>query len=384
MAPNVKIPRTLRTPWPPTEDLLQAETVTGTDDWWSLQKLFKRCDVWDIIYYNFATYNPDEVNWYLREWIGCQEVTPQGNYRFHPTRGRAPMRIYIPSHDWVPPGPQQAAAQRAALDILRDPVASTMTFTAGPVELRRFDLAAVAVGIETGKIAVIHRPCLGNIAYYRGRNPRNQLLVPFASAPPLGMRALMVHEAVHAAMDVRSVPQTMQQSEGLSYIAQALYLHRNGVDLGAAVPSPPFAVNPRNFLAWTGILQIRRPHRRRHRQWRVSERCGSCRSRSFDLRRPLIRSRRGAGERWSVGAAPNLVRQLKRISIPTVCAPEAGSSAVRPAAEVAQRRVAAVDGRQGDVGGEGHGERYLPRMAGRGQRFQSCRLAAIARLPSSK
>ena len=255
MAPNVKTPRILRTPWPPSEHLLQAQTVTGWDDWWSLQSHFKRCDVWDIIYYNFETYNPGEVNWYLREWIGCRDVSADGkNYRFGALPGGRPMQIFIPNDDWLPPGPQQAAATQSALDILRDPVASRLAFKAGSVELKISDLAAVATAIDSGKITVIHRPCKGWMAEYRG-GP-NQLVIPFARTPPMGMRALMVHEAVHAAMDVAKTPQTMQQAEGLAYIAQALYSRRNGGNLGAAVVNPPFIQNPRNFLAWTGIFKF--------------------------------------------------------------------------------------------------------------------------------
>ena len=255
MTPNVKTPRTLRTPWPPTDDLLKVQPVTGWDDWWSLQTFFKRCDPWDIIYYNFATYDPAEVNWYLREWIGCHDVSSDGkNYRFGVRPGGLPMQIYIPTDDWLPPGPKQADAKREALNVLRDPVASMLAFRAGTAELRATDLTAVANAIVSGKITVIHRPCLGWMAEYRGGT--NQLLVPFASAPPLGSRALMVHEAVHAAMDIDKTPQTMQQAEGLAYIAQALYLRRNGVDMGASVPQPSFMVNPRNFVAWTGIFKF--------------------------------------------------------------------------------------------------------------------------------
>ena len=74
--------------------------------------------------------------------------------------------------------------------------------------------------------------------------------------PDIGMRALMVHEAVHAAKDIDKTPLTMQESEGLAYIAQALYLHRQGVDIGASVVQPSFSVNPRNFVAWTGIFKF--------------------------------------------------------------------------------------------------------------------------------
>ncbi len=255
MAPNVKRPARLRSPWPPTDHLLKMQPVLGWDDWWSLQTLFKRCDPWDIIYYNFETYNPEEVNWYLREWIGCHDVSPDGkNNRFGALPSGQPMQIYIPTDDWLPPGPLQAEAQRAALQILRDPFASAMTFKVGSVELTPGDLLSVASMIDAGRITVIHRPCLGWMAQYR--SGPNQLLVPFARTPDLGMRALMVHEAVHAAKDIDKTPLTMQESEALAYIAQGLYLRRNRVDMGSYVPQPSFMVNPRNFVAWSGIFKF--------------------------------------------------------------------------------------------------------------------------------
>jgi hypothetical protein len=255
MSPNVKKPTTLRSPWPPTDHLLQMQPVLGWDDWWSLQSLFKRCDPWDIIFYNFGTYNPEEVNWYLREWIGCHDVSSDGkNYRFGALPTGQPMQIYIPTDDWLPPGPQQGDAKRTALQILRDPFASTLSFKVGSVELTPGDLLSVAAMIDAGRITVHHRPCLGWMAEYRSGT--NQLLIPFATMPHIGMRALMVHEAVHAAKDIDKTPLTMQESEALAYIAQALYLHRNGVDIGASVVQPSFMVNPRNFVAWTGIFKF--------------------------------------------------------------------------------------------------------------------------------
>jgi hypothetical protein len=256
MAPNVKRPATLRSPWPPVDDLLKAQPVLGWDDWWSLQTFFKRCDPWDIIYYNFATYSPEEVNWYLHEWIGCHDVSRDGkNYQFGALPNGQPMQIYIPKDDWLPPGPEQAAAEQTALQILRDPIASSMTFSAGGLQLGPGDILSVASAIESGHITVIHRPCMRWTAQYRS-GTKNQLLIPFASSPALGMRALMVHEAVHAAMDLDRTPLTMQQSEALAYIAQALYLRRNGDDLGATLVQPSFAENPRNFLAWKGIFKF--------------------------------------------------------------------------------------------------------------------------------
>jgi hypothetical protein len=255
MEPRVKRPAKLRSPWPPT-DAQKAQTVTSWDDWWALATIFKRDDPWDIIYYNFETYDPDEVNWYLREWLGCRATSNDGlNYRFGRAPGdHTPMVIFIPKPDFMPPGPHQKEAQQAVLTVLRDPVAAHLGFKIGRMELKNGDLTAVALAIQSGKIRVVHRPTLGHMAQYLSSNPNNWMAVGFDRLPPIGGRALIVHEAVHAAFDIRRVPQTMEQAEAMAYIAQALYMRRYGIDIGNSVVQPAFNVNPSNFIAWTGIF----------------------------------------------------------------------------------------------------------------------------------
>jgi hypothetical protein len=121
MDPRVKRPARLA-PWPPS-DFDKKQPVTVRDDWWTLQTLFKRDEVWDIIYFNFQTYDPDEVNWYLREYLGCRETTTNRlNYRFGREPGnRAPIYVYIPKWDWMPPGRHQKEGHRAVLTVLREP-----------------------------------------------------------------------------------------------------------------------------------------------------------------------------------------------------------------------------------------------------------------------
>jgi hypothetical protein len=52
-------------------------------------------DVKKLIWFNFETENPDEVNWYLRRNVGCTLPTPDGrNWLFHD--GAKPGIIYLP------------------------------------------------------------------------------------------------------------------------------------------------------------------------------------------------------------------------------------------------------------------------------------------------
>lgn len=60
--------------------------VGNKDDWWSLEKEFG-VPPWDIVYANFETYNPEETNWYLREYVGCHRLSPnRANYTFRDSK----------------------------------------------------------------------------------------------------------------------------------------------------------------------------------------------------------------------------------------------------------------------------------------------------------
>lgn len=48
------------------------------DNWWNIASKDGWADPWDLIEYNFDTRNPKEVNWYLRNFVGCTETSPDG------------------------------------------------------------------------------------------------------------------------------------------------------------------------------------------------------------------------------------------------------------------------------------------------------------------
>jgi hypothetical protein len=74
--------------------------VIDGDTWGSLAKKFGFSSVWDLIFFNFGTKDPREVNWYLREHIGCNVATPdKKNWRF--TSSAWPGKIHIPA--WMMP-----------------------------------------------------------------------------------------------------------------------------------------------------------------------------------------------------------------------------------------------------------------------------------------
>jgi hypothetical protein len=90
--------------------------VSDGEDWQSVAKQFG-VDVRRLIFFNFHTQNPDEVNWYLRRNVGCNLPTIDGlNWKF--STSAKPGVIYVPEtvmtlpEDLVPdPGGRNALAR---------------------------------------------------------------------------------------------------------------------------------------------------------------------------------------------------------------------------------------------------------------------------------
>jgi len=59
-------------------------------------------DVWELMYENFRTSDVAEINWYLKNYVGCIETTAnQDNWIF--SNKAKPGRIYVPTRDNVIP-----------------------------------------------------------------------------------------------------------------------------------------------------------------------------------------------------------------------------------------------------------------------------------------
>ncbi|MDX2132072.1 MAG: LysM peptidoglycan-binding domain-containing protein [Planctomycetota bacterium] len=69
--------------------------VQDGDGFVSVARRHNIADVWTLIEFNFRTRSPAEVNWYLRENVGCVRATPDGkNWMF--SSDDNPGIIYIP------------------------------------------------------------------------------------------------------------------------------------------------------------------------------------------------------------------------------------------------------------------------------------------------
>lgn len=68
--------------------------VINGDSWVTVAKK-NGLEVWNLIYFNFRTYNPAEVNWYLKNYVGCKKTTvDKKNWMF--SSDASPGIIYIP------------------------------------------------------------------------------------------------------------------------------------------------------------------------------------------------------------------------------------------------------------------------------------------------
>ena len=65
--------------WPPKNG--REYPVLDTDDWWKIAAR-EHIDPWALIMFTFDTHVPEEVNWYLRELVGCRHTKDGRNYAF--------------------------------------------------------------------------------------------------------------------------------------------------------------------------------------------------------------------------------------------------------------------------------------------------------------
>lgn len=273
-APIKSAPSEERTPWPP-RDYLEKRTVTSADSWWTLQTEYGRADPWDIIVYNFNTTLPAQVNWYLHHKLGCTLMTAdRANYRFgfgdpkNPTRelpappGKS-LDIYIPHPKWKPPNLSDEMLRETVIRTLRSAY-GLKSFWLGDLSLTGADFRAVVEKILSREIDVRYRPGIsvdaGYLADPMGGVPGNCFEFRFPLPRSEGEHALIVHEGVHAALDVRKEAGiTTEQDEGLAFVAQSLWvLQRQGLDGGPLKTGPGGTAMEDKILdvAWNIAISI--------------------------------------------------------------------------------------------------------------------------------
>jgi hypothetical protein len=220
--------------FPPPVYVEKHKVSTG-DDWWKLAAKFGRSDPWDIIEYNFRTRNPREVNFYLEFYVGCTKPSADGsNYRFDSTDD--PGYIYIPPFSWTP-SEDLALRQMVAFALTGGLLARLSVHHKGQT-ITGTSLAAIGVKVLRGEIHVVVDPSLSrNEAEYDSGS--DTFLLGFRRATTT-KKALIVHEAVHAALDNRGASgMKIKHSEALGHVVQCYYVrgHMRDPDSGKRIHS---------------------------------------------------------------------------------------------------------------------------------------------------
>lgn len=128
-----------------------------------------------------------------------------------------------------------SAAKATVLKTLNHWAIQDIKFTFDGISIEPAMFQEVAKAIQAGRVKVKFHPFLAGSALYESGagDGGNTMYVGFMNATTIAEQGLIVHEAVHAAMDVRKLSQDTKNykhqymmvvtSESCAYIAQALY-----------------------------------------------------------------------------------------------------------------------------------------------------------------
>ena len=121
------------------------------------------------------------------------------------------------------------AARQAVLDALADPALGRINFRVNGFSISPQHYAKVREKVESGAIAVAFDGKLVNprtgLPFCMYRVDSNTMTLGFNAAKGPNERALVVHEAVHAACDVANYATMITvESEIMAYVAQAIFL----------------------------------------------------------------------------------------------------------------------------------------------------------------
>ena len=102
----IRTPSPLPTPLDYVPPNSEPANVGARDSWWSLAERpgarAAGLSALDLCYFNFGTRRPTEINWYLKNKVGCTTQTRDGdNYTF--ASCKFPDKVYIPKIGVIPP-----------------------------------------------------------------------------------------------------------------------------------------------------------------------------------------------------------------------------------------------------------------------------------------
>jgi hypothetical protein len=230
--------------YPPSDPKDQKEAKEGMS--WADIGAPEARSAWEIIYYNFRTFIPNHVNWYMWHYLGRTKLAKDGinmtfgvdpknsdATRVPPERFRPGIDrpfIYIPPSAWIAPAKEDEHLRIGVITALTGPSIPGTHFSTDIGFLHAGELFTVVERIRARRIEVRLDTALeGQPAFYKHRNREtdgNTLFCKFAFPNDHWDWSVIVHEAVHAACDLRSHAMPLVNAESIAYIAQAIYLRK--------------------------------------------------------------------------------------------------------------------------------------------------------------
>lgn len=212
--------------WPPMpfRDAYRVGDKPGAN-WQTVAAGFGIPNVWDLIWFNFQTTDPKEINFYLHRYVGCWQSRDAKNFSF---MGAEPGVIFIPPFGWKRPTPDPLMTR--VLSMLSVSVAHFPYITYKNVHISRSSFVHVDRAVRDGKIGIGYDPDRldqGAGAMYLDYANKFIFRDPFIDT--IENRGIVVHEATHAVLDM--YPGNGLQvldSEFLAYLSQAISVETLG------------------------------------------------------------------------------------------------------------------------------------------------------------
>jgi hypothetical protein len=110
------------------EGAAETHRVSDGEDWASVAAQYN-VNVDDLIYFNFHTNVPEEVNWYLRRNLGCN-VSNDGGLNWAFSSSADPGVVYIPPSKVIEMEPEVVTADKPIMERLRE-IAKTIDGSPG-------------------------------------------------------------------------------------------------------------------------------------------------------------------------------------------------------------------------------------------------------------
>jgi hypothetical protein len=177
---------------------------------WQLLAWSWGVEVWDLIWFNFDTDEPREVNWYMHHYVGCWQSNDGKNFSF---RDADPGIVYMPPLGYKSPATKTA-------DMLSANSAHFPYVAYKHIHIDRTYLLAVIRHIRSRRIKVrIVKLRKDELAAHGD----DTFWLNF-DAPPRGtnMHLTLLHEATHAILDLQKAAFHRWEHELIAYLAEAL------------------------------------------------------------------------------------------------------------------------------------------------------------------